>query len=642
MAIGDIAGDLKTTYGQDLTPAQRAARQAAQAGGLSTLNGMAVNVPPSGPIGRAQQQSGPASSLGDPGLGLSGPPGARQTSFDVTNTPAKYLPPEAQPVAQPPQVTPPAQQSVASGSSLNHANLVTTSQQAPSPPGVFSADPLVKNAQIAAWRNQSSLSQLGSQAVGIVNGVRPTPAVPAPSSMSGISLLSSTQAQPAASASVSAPAEAAPVASGAITSDQFRPTGVGAGAQGGQIVARTGPNGETQFSNIGADQQSARGLGQISAIPSTGAQPPGSLASLGSAGNLGDGVGTFSQAQTGDAALSAARFGRANDIRQETQNQSRLDQALGAQWTADHTNVVHDSSKPLTAGQKQSDQSLQQTRDQANNKVSLSQALINSNLQSRSGEQQLKQATSLNDLQVRATAPDATAVDQQNFLRAKDPAGLLKLQQEAPQLAATLANTQAKTNKLIADTGGTGPKLTEGQSKDFNYYERGNAANAELSSNGVALTNAPIGERGQSRAVLDTALRSLPVVGNSGVVNSVVSNERQKAEQSGREFINAVLRKDSGAALTDTEISEYGRTYLPQSGDSDEVLKQKDNARARALQAIKDGLGNVSGIAAPVNRTPASAASAPTAVKRYSFDEAKSLPSGTEFVDSTGTTRIKH
>lgn len=86
------------------------------------------------------------------------------------------------------------------------------------------------------------------------------------------------------------------------------------------------------------------------------------------------------------------------------------------------------------------------------------------------------------------------------------------------------------------------------------------------------------------------------------MANSLVSSDRQKAEQSGSEFLNALLRKDSGAALTREEQDIYGKTYLPQSGDSQEVIQQKANARTRALQGIRGGLGNVASITSPVNQ----------------------------------------
>jgi len=65
------------------------------------------------------------------------------------------------------------------------------------------------------------------------------------------------------------------------------------------------------------------------------------------------------------------------------------------------------------------------------------------------------------------------------------------------------------------------------------------------------------------------------------------SPEFQRANIAGLEFLAAVLRKDTGAAVTDTEIEIYGAIYLPQPGDSPAALDQKAKARRRAIEALK-------------------------------------------------------
>lgn len=123
-------------------------------------------------------------------------------------------------------------------------------------------------------------------------------------------------------------------------------------------------------------------------------------------------------------------------------------------------------------------------------------------------------------------------------------------------------------------------KLTEQQSKDLVYYTRGKSALENLGKVEAALTD-PI-----QRAT----------GGIAGVGNATLSSEYQLADQAGREFLAAILRKDTGAAITREEVETYGKTYLPQPFDSDEVLKQKAQARVVALNAIKSGLGNAQGL----------------------------------------------
>jgi len=50
------------------------------------------------------------------------------------------------------------------------------------------------------------------------------------------------------------------------------------------------------------------------------------------------------------------------------------------------------------------------------------------------------------------------------------------------------------------------------------------------------------------------------------------------------------LRKDTGAAITQEENEQYGKVYLPQLGDSPEVLKTKRAARKRAIIALEAGM----------------------------------------------------
>lgn len=133
------------------------------------------------------------------------------------------------------------------------------------------------------------------------------------------------------------------------------------------------------------------------------------------------------------------------------------------------------------------------------------------------------------------------------------------------------------------------PKLTEQQSKDLVYLRRGSEANALLDALAGNMT-ATGGQQG-ARGLVDVFLRGLPGVGESSAVNALVSPERQQAEQAAREFLSAVLRKDTGAAITAQEFEIYGRTYLPQPGDSEATLKQKAAARRVALDAIATGLG---------------------------------------------------
>lgn len=57
--------------------------------------------------------------------------------------------------------------------------------------------------------------------------------------------------------------------------------------------------------------------------------------------------------------------------------------------------------------------------------------------------------------------------------------------------------------------------------------------------------------------------------------NEVQTANRQQFEQAKRNFVNAVLRRESGAAIAESEFQSAEAQYFPMAGDSDEVLVQK-------------------------------------------------------------------
>jgi hypothetical protein len=121
---------------------------------------------------------------------------------------------------------------------------------------------------------------------------------------------------------------------------------------------------------------------------------------------------------------------------------------------------------------------------------------------------------------------------------------------------------------------GSALKLTEGQSKDSVFITRATGALPLIDKYGDALTD-----------LTESVAGRTPIVGNYAK-----SQEFQQAEQAGKEFLQAILRKDTGAAITKEETAEYGSVYLPQPGDSAAVLAQKKEARGRAVRAIASGL----------------------------------------------------
>lgn len=94
------------------------------------------------------------------------------------------------------------------------------------------------------------------------------------------------------------------------------------------------------------------------------------------------------------------------------------------------------------------------------------------------------------------------------------------------------------------------------------------------------------------------AVSGLPVVGGAlgGAANFFNSDQQQSYEQAKRNFVSAILRKESGAAIADSEFANEEKKYFPQTGDSPATIEQKARARDLAIEAIKAQAGPGAGL----------------------------------------------
>jgi hypothetical protein len=122
--------------------------------------------------------------------------------------------------------------------------------------------------------------------------------------------------------------------------------------------------------------------------------------------------------------------------------------------------------------------------------------------------------------------------------------------------------------------------MSEGQAKAFNFASRMDIAHRqllELEEEALAGSN-----------VIDPLIQSLGTMNNMfGTAVSGLSGEaNQRNMQARRDFINAVLRRESGAVIADSEFANAERQYFPQPGDSPETIRQKQRNRLVALEGI--------------------------------------------------------
>ena len=98
------------------------------------------------------------------------------------------------------------------------------------------------------------------------------------------------------------------------------------------------------------------------------------------------------------------------------------------------------------------------------------------------------------------------------------------------------------------------------------------------------------------------SVESTPLIGGilGAVTNATaLSPTDQRAEQAQRDFVNAVLRQESGAAIASSEFDNAKKQYFPQPGDSKEVIAQKARNRKIAIQGFKNSAGSAAFSAPP-------------------------------------------
>lgn len=105
---------------------------------------------------------------------------------------------------------------------------------------------------------------------------------------------------------------------------------------------------------------------------------------------------------------------------------------------------------------------------------------------------------------------------------------------------------------------------------------------SQASANGyadrVAEANVIIGNLGSKFTSSTSIGGSLP--------NFLQSGDRQAYEQAKRNFVTAILRRESGAAISPTEFDTAEKQYFPQAGDKSSTVAQKEGARNTAINNL--------------------------------------------------------
>jgi len=125
--------------------------------------------------------------------------------------------------------------------------------------------------------------------------------------------------------------------------------------------------------------------------------------------------------------------------------------------------------------------------------------------------------------------------------------------------------------------------LTESEGRNSGFLVRANTAQQtlnDLEDQGTSLWNNTVGKA--------------PYVGNF-----LRSEDAQKYDQAKRNFINAQLRRESGAVISPPEFENAEQQYFPQPGDGKEVIEQKRKNRDDAIRGLEIGSGAGADLAKP-------------------------------------------
>lgn len=140
-----------------------------------------------------------------------------------------------------------------------------------------------------------------------------------------------------------------------------------------------------------------------------------------------------------------------------------------------------------------------------------------------------------------------------------------------------------------------GGKLTESQGNATGFGVRAKEANSLLNQ----LEKSGTTNTGITRATVAGIAGQTPFIGEKlqegvhaamNVLPSALGgpNEAQQStDQARRNFVTAVLRKESGASISPSEFYNESQKYFPQPGDTDSVIRQKQHARDTAIRSLE-------------------------------------------------------
>lgn len=175
-------------------------------------------------------------------------------------------------------------------------------------------------------------------------------------------------------------------------------------------------------------------------------------------------------------------------------------------------------------------------------------------------------------------APSPTVAPTADMLSAPTFAAPNPMEKPMPKTMTAAEKRAADYNLSLqkANNPALGKSPTEQQANAALYSDRMQKSHDIINS---------LSDNGYSPALATEALS------DSKLGNYALSEQGQKFTQAERDFINATLRKESGAAIAPSEFENARKQYFPQPGDTPGMLAQKKANRETAINGIRNGAG---------------------------------------------------
>lgn len=146
-----------------------------------------------------------------------------------------------------------------------------------------------------------------------------------------------------------------------------------------------------------------------------------------------------------------------------------------------------------------------------------------------------------------------------------------------PTTAGPLLPPPGREYSVSPIAGTAGPaKLTDEQTKAAGFAQRMESSNGTIND---------LQKSGYTPKMGTDTLAEAP----GG--NYLLGADAQQSVQAKRDFVNALLRRESGAAISESEFANANKQYFPQPGDKPETLAKKAANRANAIAGIKLSAG---------------------------------------------------